>query len=212
MAHVQQGSPEWIAARLGRVTSSRVADIVTRTKSGYSTSRANYMAQLLSERLTGIAVEGFSNAAMQWGADHEEVARAAYEFQFDQAVELVGFVSHPSIAQTGASPDGFLGASGLIEIKCPNTATHIDTLLSGDIPLKYETQILWQMACTGRDWCDFVSFDPRLPESMALFVKRLHRDDAKIRELEEQVTAFLAELQALVLRLDVACRTSQCAA
>ena len=125
----------------------------------------------------------------------------AYEFRHDVTVEQVGFIAHPSIEMSGASPDGLVAADGLVEIKCPNTATHIETLLTGTIPAKYETQMLWQMACTGRAWCDFASFDPRLPEEMRLFVKRFARDDARIAEMEEQVREFLFELDTTVRRL-----------
>lgn len=201
MDEIVQGSAEWHALRCGKVTASRVADIIAKTKTGYSTSRANYAAELVAERLTGTPAEGFTNAAMQWGTDKEPFARASYEFYNDVDVELVGFVNHPNIADTGASPDGLVGAEGLVEIKCPNTATHIETLLKGVIPAKYITQMMWQMTCTGRQWCDFVSFDPRMPESMQTFIKRVERDDAMIAELEGEVIAFLKEVRATVLSL-----------
>ena len=212
MISLIQGSPEWFAARLGRVTSSRVADVVARTKTGYSASRANYLAQLLSERLTGTVSESFTNAAMQWGIDHEAEARAAYEFRFDQSILLLGFADHPTIQMSGSSPDGLIGEDGLIEIKCPNTATHIETLLSGAVPQKYETQMLWQMACTGRAWCDYVSFDPRLPEAMALFAKRVPRNDERVAELEAEVRSFLNELETTIAELECLCRPARVAA
>jgi len=198
---MDQQSEEWFAARLGKVTASRVADVIARTKSGPSASRANYMAELVAERLTGARGETFTNAAMQWGTDNEAEARMAYEFRTDATVEQVGFILHPTIDMAGASPDGLVLTDGLVEIKCPNTATHIETLLTGSIPGKYVTQIEWQMACTGRSWCDFASFDPRLPEEMRLFVKRFARDDARIAEMEEQVREFLFELDTTVRRL-----------
>jgi putative phage-type endonuclease len=202
-----QGSDEWKAARLGRVTASRVADICTKTKTGgHSTSRANYAAELICERLTGVAAEGFTNAAMAWGTEKEPEARALYQFRTDADVTEVGFVPHPEIAMSGASPDGMVGDVGLIEIKCPLTATHIETLIGGSIPGKYETQMLWQMACTGRAWTDYVSYDPRLPGDMRLFVKRLHRDDARVAELEAEVRTFLAELDAKIAQLQAAVR------
>ena len=138
---------------------------------------------------------------MQWGTDKEPEARAYYEFRSDAEVALVAFVDHPTIGMTGASPDGLVGDDGLIELKCPNTATHIETLLGDEIPAKYVTQMQWQMACTGRKWCDFASYDPRLPESMRLFVKRVNRDDTRIAELEKLVEAFLAELDGKVSAL-----------
>lgn len=201
MSEIEQGSADWFAMRLGKVTASRVADVIAKTKSGYSASRANYAAQLIAERLTGDVAESFSNAAMQWGTEQEPDARLAYEFRHDVEVVQVAFVDHPAIAMSGASPDGMIGDAGLIEIKCPNTATHLETLRSETIPGKYETQMLWQMACTGRQWCDFASYDPRLPENMRLFVKRLQRDDARIAELEAEVSAFLTEIDATVAEL-----------
>jgi putative phage-type endonuclease len=201
MDEILQGSPEWHAMRRGKVTASKVADIVARTKSGYAASRANYMAQLVAERLTGSTAESFSNSAMQWGTDTEPHARLAYELYTNATVAEVAFVVHPTIADSGASPDGLVGDSGLVEIKCPNTSTHIDTLLGGSVPGKYVTQIQWQLACTGRAWADFVSFDPRMPENMRLFIERVKRDDERIAELETEVRAFLAELDETVKAL-----------
>lgn len=196
-----QGSTEWHMERLGRVTASRVADIVAKTKSGYSTSRDNYAAQLIVERLTGVPTESFTNAAMQWGTDMEPEARAAYEFYRACDVDQVGFVPHPDIGDTGASPDGLVGTDGLIEIKAPLSATHIDTLLRRVVPGKYITQMQWQMACTGRQWCDFVSYDPRMPESMRFFCTRVERDASMIADLEREVIAFLNEVRETVIKL-----------
>ena len=197
-ADIIQGSPEWFNARVGKVTASRVADVVAKTKSGYGASRANYMAELIAERLTGTSAERFTNAAMQHGTDTEPEARSAYEFHQNVDVVQVGFIAHPTIGDTGASPDGLVTADGLVEIKCPNTATHIETLLTGAIPAKYITQMHWQMICAGKAWCDFVSYDPRLPEAMRLFVSRVERDAALSAELETEVISFLAELRAKV--------------
>lgn len=196
-----QGSAEWYDARMGKVTASRVSDVVARTKSGYGASRANYLAQLVAERLTGVTAATFTNAAMQWGTDQEPDARTAYEFQTDATVEEVGFIPHPLIAMSGASPDGLVGEDGLVEIKCPQTAKHIETLISRSIDGDYITQMHWQMACTDRLWCDFVSYDPRLPASMQLYVQRVKRDDVRIAELEKEVRAFLAELDGKVATL-----------
>jgi len=198
---MEQKTPEWVAARIGRVTASRVADIVAKTKSGYSTSRANYMAELLCERLTGKASDFFQSSAMQWGTETEPMACAAYESRSGNLVTATGLVVHPEIEMAGASPDGLIDEDGLIEIKCPLTATHIDTLLGKSVPGKYVTQIHWQMACTGRSWCDFVSFDPRMPEEMQLFIKRVERDDKLVQELEKEVKLFLAELDDKVKAL-----------
>lgn len=204
MDPIIQGTLEWKALRLGKVTASRVADVMAKTKSGPSASRANYAAQLVAERLTGVAAEGFSNAAMAWGNEKEPEARSLYEFRTEALIEEVGFIDHPSIAMTGASPDGQVDADGLVEIKCPLTATHIDTFVSGAVPTKYLTQMQWQMACTGRAWCDFVSYDPRLPEAMRLFVRRVPRDDARIAELEAEVRTFLAEVDQTIANLEAA--------
>lgn len=202
MIDLIQGSPEWLAARCGKVTASRVADVVAKTKTGWGASRANYMAELIAERLTGQPAESFTNAAMKWGTETEPLARAAYEFFRDQTVRQVGLVPHPTIPQSAASPDGLVGDDGLVEIKCPNTATHIDTLLGQTVPGKYITQIQWQLACTERQWCDFASFDPRMPAHLSLFVKRVFRDDKAIAELEQAVTEFLTELGDKVAALD----------
>jgi putative phage-type endonuclease len=192
----------WRMERVGKVTGSRVADIVARTKTGYSTSRANYLAQLVAERLTGVSGDSaFTSPAMQWGIEQEAKARAAYAFFADVDVALSPFVDHPKIPMAGASPDGLVGTDGLLELKCPNTATHLETVLTKTIPQKYQIQMLWQMACTGRSWCDFASFDPRLPEEHCLYVERLPRDDKRILELEEEVKTFLFELETMLRRL-----------
>ncbi|MGC8534882.1 MAG: lambda exonuclease family protein [Rhizomicrobium sp.] len=198
---MDQRTDAWFAARLGKATASRIADIIAKTKSGYSTSRANYAAQLVAERLTGTPADTFSNAAMQWGTEKEPEARIAYEFMHNTQVSEVGFIDHPRIAMSGASPDGLVGSDGLLELKCPNTATHIETLLGGSVPGKYLTQMQWQMACTGAAWCDFASYDPRLPDEMKLFVKRVDRDDNLIRDLEREVSTFLSEVDNTIAQL-----------
>lgn len=198
---MDQRSPEWFAARLGKATASRMADICARTKTGWGASRANYLAELVCERLTGQPTQGYVNSAMQWGTDTEPQARDAYRFLTDNHVEEVGFIDHPSIAMSGASPDGLVGEFGMVEIKCPNTAQHIKTLSDDMIEGKYVLQMQWQMACAGRQWCDFVSFDPRMPAGMDVWIRRVERDDAQIAELEEMVVAFLAEVDETVARL-----------
>lgn len=198
-----QGTPEWYAARAGKVTASRISDVIAKIASGKpSALRATYMGELLCERLTGVCEPGYVSPAMQWGTDNEPLARAAYEYDRPGLEVLeVGFVDHPEVFMSGASPDGYVGDDGLIEVKCPNTATHIDTLDSGGVPTKYLGQIQWQLACTGRQWCDFVSFDPRLPPGLRLFVKRVPRDASLILSLEHEVTAFIRELDAKVARI-----------
>ena len=198
---MDQGTEEWFTIRIGKVTASRVADVIAKTKTGYSASRDNYMAQLVCERLTGQKGESFTNAAMQHGTETEPLARAAYEASQDVLVDEVGFVPHPTIEMAGASPDGLVGDDGLIEIKCPNTATHIDTLLSQTVPGKYNTQMQFQMACTGRQYCDFVSFDNRLPEELQLFVTRVPRDEVFIRLIESEIVQFIAELDDKINKL-----------
>ena len=196
-----QGSEAWVQSRLGRATASRIADIIARTKSGYSTSRENYMVELALERITGQRADSYTNAAMQRGTDLEPLARAAYEASTGVLVAEVGMIPHPRIAMAGASPDGLVGDDGLIEIKCPNSATHIRTLRSKKPAGEYVTQMQWQMACAGRAWCDFTSYDPRMPDGLDLFVVRVHRDDAMIAMLETEVEAFLVEVDALVVEL-----------
>ena len=198
---MEQKSEEWFQARLGKVTASRVADVIAKTKSGYSASRDNYMAQLICERLTGQKGESFTNSAMQHGTETEPLARSAYENLRNLMVEEVGFVPHPRIRDSGASPDGLVGLFGMLEIKCPNTATHIDTLLTQTVPGKYITQMQWQMRCCERQWCEFVSFDPRLPQDLQLFVKRVEFNQTYVAMLEEEVINFLEELEIKVAKL-----------
>ena len=201
LMHIQQGTDAWFQQRLGKVTASKIGDIVAKTKSGYSTSRANYMAQLVVERLTGVKADSFTNAAMEWGTQTEPLARAAYELKNGVMVDEVAMIDHPTIPMSGASPDGLVGEDGMIEIKCPNTATHLDTLLSGEADKRYTYQQQWQMACTGRKWNEFVSFDPRMPDNLQLFIKRVERDDELIKELEAEVVKFLAEVDEKVEKL-----------
>jgi putative phage-type endonuclease len=199
---IEQRTTEWFAQRCGHLTASRIADMMARTQKGWGASRANYAAQLIAERLTGVAESGFTSAAMQHGIDTEAAARAAYGFMQDVEVVEAPFVLHPRLAWSGASPDGFVGDDGLIEIKCPNTATHITTLRGGEIPDKYIKQMQWQMACTGRNWCDFVSFDPRMPVEMQLHIQRVDRDNDLIAEIESAAIGFLDEIAATVAELE----------
>jgi len=198
---MEQQTNEWFTARLGKVTASRVADVIAKTKTGYSASRDNLMAQLICERLTGQKGESFTNAAMEHGTQTEPLARSAYENARNLLVKEVGFINHPRIEMSGASPDGLVDDDGLVEIKCPNTATHIDTLLSGKVPTKYITQMQWQMLCCQRKWCDFVSFDNRLPEHLQLFVQEVEFDPEYAAMLEKEVVLFLTELDNKVAKL-----------
>ena len=198
---IEQGSEAWFAQRLGRVTASRLADVLATIKTGEAASRAAYRAELVAERLTGKAAEGFTNAAMKWGTECEPLARAAYEAEFGLLVEEVAMIPHPTIEMSGASPDGLVSVDGQIEIKCPETKGHIDTILAGCAPSRYIPQMQWQMACTGRAWCDFVSFDPRMPSDMQLFCVRVLRDDEYIAKCESEVRKFLAEVDSTVSKL-----------
>lgn len=202
MTEIEQRTDEWFAARLGKVTASRVADVMAKTKTGYSTSRDNYMAQLICERLTGQRQESYSNAAMEWGTQTEPLARAAYEIHKSVLVEEVGLIDHPFLPMCGASPDGLIDIDGMLEIKCPNTATHFDTLLNSQMPNKYMPQVQWQMACANRLWVDFVSFDPRAPEGLQLFITRIDRDDKYILDMEAEVNKFLQELEEKINQLE----------
>ena len=197
---MEQRTEEWFAARLGKVTASRVADVLAKIKSGESASRKNYKMELVVQRLTNKVGESFTNAAMEWGTEQEPFARMAYEAHTGTFVKEEGFVDHPTIEGFGCSPDGIVG-EGLIEIKCPNTATHIETVLENKAPSKYIPQMQSQMACTGAKWCDFVSFDPRVPEDLQLFVVRVERDQEYIDAMEVEVKQFLSEVLDLFNQL-----------
>ena len=199
---MEQGTDDWFAARLGKVTASKIADVMAKTKSGTAATRDNYMAQLVVERLTNTRAESFSNSAMQWGTDQEPFARAAYEAAQGVLVEEVGFVPHPRIDMAGASPDGLVGLFGMCEIKCPNTAAMIDTLLTEKVPSRYFGQMQMQMACTDRAWCDYVVYDPRMPAKAQLFIKRVERDEAFIAEMEAEIIKFLGEVTVQVEKLN----------
>jgi putative phage-type endonuclease len=196
-----QQTPEWFLARVGKATASRVKDIVAKTKTGASASRKNYAVELALERLTGSKKEGFTNAAMQHGIDQEPYAKLAYENRTGQLIQDVGFIDHPTIPMSGASPDGLV-SEGLIEIKAPNSATHLENLVRGSADPEYLPQMYWQMAVTGRPWCDFVSFDPRFPEHLQLAIYRVNTDAQKIKELENEVSQFLTEVDLIVEKLN----------
>jgi len=200
----EQRTEEWRQARAGKVTASAIDNVLSKPKKGSSetTGRANYRAQIVAEVLTGKpADDPFVSRPMQWGVDNEKFARAAYELQQNVMIETVGFVLHPFIECFGGSPDGFVGDEGLVQFKCPLTATHIEYLLKGEVPKEYQPQMLAEMACSGRQWCDCVSFDPRLPEDLQLFVQRFHRDEARIAEIEIAVEQFLGEVKDVLVRL-----------
>jgi len=197
---IEQGTDAWKQLRRGKVTASRVADVISKTKTGYSTSRDKYMTQLLLERLTGTIAESYTNAAMEHGIENEKYARAAYEQKMGVLVDEIAFVNHPTIEQSGASPDGIVG-EGLVELKCPMSHTHLESILGG-IDDQYKVQVNWQMACTGAKWTDLCSFDPRFPAELQLVIKRFERDDVFIATLEKEVIKFLAELDDKVNKVN----------
>jgi len=197
---MEQRTPEWFAKRLGLVTASRIADVMAKVKTGTAASRSGYMTQLVTERLTGQPTEGYQSAAMEWGIEQEGAARAAYEARTGVLVDEVDFVRHP-ILEAGASPDGLVGEDGCIEIKCPNTSTMLEYIEDRSVPRKYLLQIQWQLACTGRNWCDFVAYDPRLPEHLQLLVIRVPRDEDVIEQIAAEVGRFVTELRDRVEHL-----------
>jgi len=199
---ITQGSDEWFQARLGKATASRIKDVIAKTQSGPAATRANYLTELVIERITGVKEEGFTNGFMAWGTDQEPEARRRYESEKGILVQEIGFVDHPTIPMSGASPDGLVGSEGILEIKCPSTKTHIETLLADKIPPQYVAQVQWQMACTKRSWADFVSFDPRMPENAQFFCVRVSADSDYIKTLEEEVVKFLAEVEETIKQLN----------
>lgn len=199
---VEQCSPEWFQMRLGKITASKISDVMAKLKGGGEAAGVkNYRAALVVERLTGEREETFCNGAMQRGTELEPMARECYEYLKGVSVEQVAFVDHPTVPMSGASPDGTINDDGLLEIKCPNTATHIEYLLGGRPPAQYIPQMMWQLACTGRLYCDFVSYDPRLPEDLQMFVSRLDRDDVYIANMENEVIAFNASVEKMIADL-----------
>ena len=197
----EQGTPEWAIARAGRVTASRICDVMAKIKSGEAASRRNYRAEIIAEILTGMPAEQYVSAEMQRGTEQEPFARAAYEVRKDVMVDQLGFILHPTIERSGGSPDGLVGTDGMVEIKCPNTATHIGYILSGTIPSEYQLQMQWNMACAERSWSDFVSYDSRLPDEYQLFIVRMERDEKRIAEIGGEVESFLAEVDSTIAAL-----------
>lgn len=199
---MEQRTEEWLKARCGSLGASQLNEALATTKTGWGASRENLKNRIIAERLTGIPAETFKNAAMEWGSAQEDNARKAYEAHTGVFVDEMGISYHPVLQFTHASPDGLVGDDGLIEIKCPNTTTHIETLKAKKAPSKYINQMMWQMRCTDRQWCDFVSFDPRLPSHLQLFIVRVERDEAIIADLEAKVAEFLTEVEKEIERLN----------
>ena len=194
---VEQGTPEWHELRRGKVTASRVADILAKTKTGPSASRQNYLIELALQRTTKTIEPSYTNAAMEWGTMTEPQARVAYEVNTHNFVDQVAFIDHPTIKGFGCSPDGIVG-EGLIEIKCPNSATHWEYFKAKEPPKKYFIQMQAQMAVTGAKWCDFVSFDPRMPERSQLLIVNVPRDPEFILYMEAEIKQFLNEVEVEV--------------
>ena len=198
---IEQLSQEWFEARLGKVTASRVSDVLATIKSGEAASRKNYKLQLVTERLTNKKTDSYTNQAMQDGIDREPMAREIYEKLKEVKVEEIGFVQHPEIKMAGASPDGLVGDDGIIEIKCPIETTHTTNLLERKLPSKYKPQVQFQLATTGRKWCDFISYNPNFEPRLQLIVIRVERDDEYIEMLEFEITNFLNEVEEMINQL-----------
>lgn len=200
--NIEQGSDEWKMARLGHVTASNMADVMSKGKgSGEAIGRYKYKVRLVAERLTQTAAESFSNAAMEWGVEQEQFACIEYESRLETFVDKTGFWLHPEIKWLGVSPDRLVDSDGLIEVKCPNTTTHLNYWLENKIPTDYYKQIQCQLWVTGRQWCDFVSYDPRLPKRNQLLVIRAERDESLIKEMEAETLKFLDEVESLIIKL-----------
>lgn len=194
----EQGSAQWLDARRGKITASRIGYVLdTLKKGGEGASRRNYRIELLAERLSGRTEDHYMSPEMLWGKELEPEARSGYEIDTGNMVERVGFVLHPSFDYAGASPDGLVGADGGLEIKCPKTTTHIKWMLAGTVPEEHQAQCLWNMLCTDRMWWDFASYDPRLPDGLKLFTVRIERDESRIAKIEQEVVQFNDELEAL---------------
>lgn len=196
-----QRTEEWLIERAGHCTASRASDVLAKIKNGEASERRKYRIQVVTERLTGVPVQGFVNASMQWGIDTEDPAKAAYEEETGDLIQSVGFLKHPTIAWVGASPDGLLGNDGLIEVKCPDSTTHLEWMAGEKVPPRHVAQIQFQLWVTGRQWCNFTSYDPRFPENLRLFTVRAERDNDYIKNLEAEVRAFLEEADALHKKL-----------
>lgn len=196
-----QGSAEWHAARLGKVTASCLNDLLATVKNGEAASRRDYRMQLVVETLTGEPTEKYTNGDMKWGTEQEPFACDCYAFLKGYEVEQAGFIDHPEIVGYGASPDGLIGDDGLVEIKCPKTATHVEWMLAGVVPSQHYNQIQGQLDCTGRKWCDFASYDPRMPVDLQLFVVRVERDDCRIAEIRAAVMTMRKEVDDMVKKL-----------
>jgi putative phage-type endonuclease len=199
--NLEQGTDEWKIARLGYVSASNLDAVMAKGKSGEAITRKKYKVRLAAERLTGEITESYSNASMEWGVVNEEKAAMAYEVSKDTFLDRTGFWKHPTIPWLGCSPDRLVGGDGLVEIKCPDSSTHIDYWLAKQVPSEYVKQVQGQIWVMEREWCDFVSFDPRMPEKNRLLVVRAYRDETLIKQMQEEVEKFLDEVEQLIIKL-----------
>jgi putative phage-type endonuclease len=192
----EQGTAQWLEIRRGRITASRIVDVLNQLKrGGEGADRRNYRIELISERLSGRSEPHYVSPEMDWGSECEPFARAAYEIAQEVIVDTAGFVMHPTYDFAGSSPDGLVGEDGLIEIKCPKTTTHTKWLMAGEVPEEHQAQMLWNMVCCERQWCDFISFDPRMPDGLKIFIVRMERDDSRILDIESEVQRFQDEVE-----------------
>ena len=199
--NLEQGTDEWKIARLGYVSASNLDAVMAKGKSGEAITRKKYKVRLAAERLTGEITESYSNSAMEWGVVNEEKAAMAYEVSKDTLLDRTGFWKHPTIPWLGCSPDRLVGSDGLVEIKCPDSSTHIDYWFSKQVPAEYVKQVQGQIWVMDREWCDFVSYDPRMPEKNRLLVVRAYRDETLIKQMQEEVEKFLNEVEGLIIKL-----------
>jgi putative phage-type endonuclease len=197
----EQGTAQWLEARHGKITASRIKDVLDHIKTGEGAKRRNYRIEQMAERLSGRSEDHYTSPEMMWGTEMEPYARAAYEVESGNMVDQVGFVLHPTFDFAGASPDGLIGQHGCFEAKCPKTTTHLKWMMAGIVPEEHQDQCLWVMRCAGREWCDFVSYDPRLPKGLKLFTQRLMRDEERIQKIEAAVIAFNDEIEAALAPL-----------
>jgi putative phage-type endonuclease len=196
-----QQTEGWLLERCGCATASRFSDVMAKIKTGEAATRRKYRIQIVTERLTNRPTPSYQNAAMMWGTQTEPEARMAYEAERGVIVHETGFIKHPVIAFCGASPDGLIGDDGMLELKCPESTTHMEWMEGGKAPSEHIPQIQGQLAVTGRQWVDFASYDPRFPDGLQLFIVRVMRDDAYIQELEAGVMGFLSEVDSMIVKL-----------
>ncbi|MBX4335574.1 lambda exonuclease family protein [Bartonella raoultii] len=202
---MEQRTAEWFQARLGKVTASNIYNILSKTAKGTPTSKyEDYKIKLITERLTGEISPHYENEDMRWGIEHEENALHEYSLIHDANVTKCGFIQHPTIEMAGASPDGLVDEHGLIEIKCPRSTTHMRFFINDEIKPEYHAQMQFQMACTGRKWCDFISYDPRFTgqsSHLRMKIKRIHRDEKHIEQINQAVEAFLKEIEQEIKKI-----------